>query len=365
LEAAGTAPPLRQVRVEQIVAVDPAFRANVQEAIRRSGEGSPTTPILVRRGGVLYAHENADEIIAAHLGERRTVQAHVIDLDAKKPWPTPPKKAEQAPSAPVSHPRVPVELVTHDHAGHAEKAGLSVSNPVKFNAAAAKVFSKGMPTIDTLQKTWGSVDAGHTIKLESADAYGGDHVSFTGRIMAGTRDIGSITRSFRRHADGTFEVHHDYFKIEDVKEQGSKSGSTMLRQAIQTYERIGVNEVTVDAAWVGRYAWATFGYNWSESTARSRGHGLGLYLQSKGVEASRAKAIGEQAAKRAWDVAALDVDGITVKVMSEGVPIQCKVGKAFLLEYGGKGGSGEMWSGKIVLDPNHETYKRAKERIGL
>jgi hypothetical protein len=365
LEAAGTAPPLRQVRVEQVVAVDPAFRSNVQEAIQRSGEASQIAPILIRRGGVLYAHENVEEVVAAHLAERRTVQAHVIDLDAKKPWPTPPKKIEPPPvSTPTSRPRVPVELVSKDFAAHADAAGLEVFDHAKFNAAASKVFTRGMPTVDTLQKTWGSDEAGHTIKLTSAGAYG-SRVSFSGDIMAGSRKIGSITRTFIRHDDGTLEVHHDFFKIEDVKEQGSKSGSTMLRQAIQTYEKIGVNEVTVDAAWVGRYAWATFGYNWDAGTARERGHGLGVYLQSKGVEAARAKTIAEQAAKRAWDVAALDVDGITVNVESEGRRIDCKVGKAFLLESGGKGGAGQMWSGKIVLDPSHETYKRAKERIGL
>jgi len=364
LEKTGSAPPLRQIRIDQIVALDPdVFRSNVLEAIRQERHGTGSAPILVRHGGTLYAQENAEAIIAAHLGERRTVQARIIDLDAKKPWPTPPKKAPP-PQVEESSSRIPVELVTKDHAAHVEASGISVYDRTKFNAAASNVFAQGMPTIDTLQKTWGSTEAGHTIKITGVSAYGGDQVMFSGAIMAGGRNIGSVTRTFKKHANGTFEVHHDLFKIEDPKEQGKKGGSTMLRQAIQTYEKIGVHEVTVDTAWVGRYAWATFGYNWDADTAEYRERNLTRYLASKGVEAKRAAAIAKGAAPRAWDVAALDVDGITVNIESEGRRIDCKLGKAFMLDYGGPG-SGQGWSGKIVLDPKHETYQRAKERIGL
>lgn len=357
MEREASAPPLRQIRIDQVLALDPDLRrTHVTRAIEDARRGEAQRPIIVRHGGKLYAYVGDEEIAAAHLGGRSTVRAHVVDLDAKKPW-IQPKEPPASPPKQASG-RVSVELLHSDFLAHVKGAGVRPRGDEKtFDANVKNVFAAGMPKIDTLQKTWGSDEAGHAIKLDSVTAWS-NKVVFDGKIMAGTRVIGEIVRTFIRHGDGTLEVHHDFFKIDDVNEQGKKGGSAMLRQSIQTYEKIGVKEVTVDAAWVGRYAWATFGYNWNADTARLTAQNLARFMADKGVDRKRAEVIAKGASARAWDVAALDVDGITVAVKSEGKMVDCKIGKAFLL-------SGGMWSGKIVLDPKHETYQRAKERIGL
>jgi hypothetical protein len=141
----------------------------------------------------------------------------------------------------------------------------------------------------------------------------------------------------------------------------------MLRQSIQSYEQLGVNGITVDTAWVGKYTWASFGYNWDAATADRKRPKLAAFLKKHGVEKKRAEDIAARASKNSWDVAALDVDGIRVKVKAfdpntnalTGPEREEKIGKAFLLS------DDAGWSGTINLDPNDPSYKRAKERLKL
>lgn len=378
LEKRGEATALRQVRIEQIIAIQPDVQRNhIEEAIeenRRAMALSPheaKAPILVRHKGKLYVQEGLENIVAADMAARRTVRAHVIDLDARHPLGPPPKPKVEPPKPAVeakpSFAKVPVEKVKiNDAAKHVIEGGLSGSvryDSEGFNRSARKVFGEqGMPTIETLQKTWSAELAGHKVRLNDARAHY-DRIEFSGDIVdeRGTK-IGKIVRSFIRRDDGCLEVHHDYFKITDQKEMGKKTGETMLRQAIQTYEELGVHEVTVDAAWIGQYAWATFGYNWDSDSAALRGRWLSKFLEKNGLSRERADKIAKEVSPRAWDVAALDVDGIMVDAdVNDGVKTEkqrLKLGKAFMLTHG-------MWSGSIKIDPKHETYQRAKERIGL
>lgn len=280
----------------------------------------------------------------------------------------PPVKPPKAPPAPPVAPptpapkpkaRVPVDVVKDNIVGHLQAHGLTTTHDRNLESRIKGVFPDGMPSIPTLEKTWGGGAGGHEIKINFVHMADANAVQFTGEIRKDGKAIGDITRTFHRHADGSTEVHHDYFKIGDTSQQGKGVGETMLRQAIQTYETLGYQKITVDTAWVGRYAWATFGYNWGPTKATEVATKLADYLEGQGVEPGRAKLIAKGASKRSWDVAALDVDGITTQVTSEGEKITCKLGKAFLL-------SGRIgWSGALVLDKKHPTYKRAKERLGL
>ena len=139
----------------------------------------------------------------------------------------------------------------------------------------------------------------------------------------------------------------------------------MLRQSIQAYEKMGVDEVTVDAAWVGRYAWATFGYQWDEQQAEQVERGLANHLTKHGIEAERAKRVAKQVAPYPWDVAALDLDGIMVPTQYDAggntgyKQDTFKLGKSYMLTRG-------MWSGRIDLkDKKSASYQRAKQRLGL
>lgn len=284
--------------------------------------------------------------------------------EKKAPAPEPPPVLAPKPAPPPkppAPPRVPVELVTGSRVDHVVAHGIPVVDKARMEKVLQGVFGpKGMPTVQTLEKTWSSEAAGHVVKIN--DFFGNPdskYVTLSGHIWKDGVEIGQITRTFRRHSDNTLEVHHDYFKIDDKKEQGKKTGEAMLRQAIQTYEKLGVDKISVDTAWVGRYAWATFGYNWNEEGAARIQKDLTKYLVDNAIQPDRAARIAKGVSKRSWDVAALDVDGKVVSVESERKMIDCKLGKAFLLS------RDSGWSGELMLDKRHATYKRAKERLGL
>lgn len=369
LETETRAPALRQVRIDELRSMSPdLLRENVMKGAGEAFFGEKgDVPIVVRSGGGLYVYENVERVAAVKLGARKTIAVHVIDLDARKPW-----KDSPAPAVPETKPKAPpIPLDFLAPADFARSIKGRARNVETVAHAAKTVFrSEKIPKVESLEKVWGSEAAGHKIEIKrvsgSASRYdGGSSVSYDGRILnAKGRAIGTITRTFTRHANGELEVHHDYFKIEDVEEQGKKTGESMLRQSIQAYEALGVNKLTVDAAWVGRYAWATFGYNWSAEKATDVADRFARYLKMKGVEESRARDIARKTSPRSWDVAAVDVDGITVPVDSEGKVFDMKLGKAFLLEHTEH--SGDMWSGMIRIDDkNSESYKRAASRVGL
>jgi hypothetical protein len=370
LEKTNEAPPLRRVRIDQMKAQWPDVRAvHVLEDIHNT---KAPAPVLVRKDGKLFVQSGLETVIAHDLSGRATVDVHVIDLDAKpKKAPKPARvKVEMAGDIPIER------IAPADFFKHVEgKKNVDIIEDRKGTAerVIARVFGdKGAPSIATFEKIYGSAE--HDVRLNrvalhsgayaiGSDAQARASVRLSGGIYSkkGNR-IGEVTRTFIRHGDGTLEVHHDYFRIEGGDERGKGTGEAMLRQSLQAYEHIGVNHVTVDAAWVGQYTWATFGYNWDEYTADTRRRDLAKYLVRRGgIDADRAAKIAKEVAPRAWDVAALDVDGILVNARAqiEGAKtMPMKLGKAFLLE-------GDMWSGSLSLDKNSPTYKRAKERLKL
>ncbi len=227
----------------------------------------------------------------------------------------------------------------------------------------ADIFRGDPPAVADLERTWGAA-AGFEVKVTSVASEqfsGSKHLKFEGNILRDGQRVGNVTRTFIRHPDGRFEVHHDYFKVDDPKLQGGGLGEAMLRQAIQSYEQLKVDEITVDTAWVGKYTWASFGYNWNADTAERMKHSLRDYLAAYGIDRTRARDIAARASKNSWDVAALDVDGIRIATgygPATEAPREERIGKAFLLQ-----GSG--WSGTLKLDRKDPSYHRAKERLKL
>lgn len=335
---------------------------------RERGVSPVEVEFVVQRtpGSWAYREEYARRRAAASAGggtgappRRRGTTATATPDAAKPAAPTKPPKAPAPLISPPPKPRVPIELATGSWAEHVRQHGIPVRDPAELDAGLKNVFGDKMPTLRTLEKTWSSVESGHEIKIDSLYVNKSDNsVVLNGQVWKDGKSIGNITRSFIRHRDGTMEVHHDFYKIDDNKHQGKGAGEAMLRQAIQTYERLGYQKITVDTAWVGKYAWATFGYNWKESWAGNVRDRLVPFLEKHGIEPERAARVAKGVVKRAWDVAALDLDGKRVTLESEGKKIDCHLGKAFLLSTYG-------WSGDLVLDPKHPTYKRAKERLKL
>lgn len=309
---------------------------------------------------------------------------------APTPVPPPPPAPVPAPPPPPPPPPAPagvqIDQYVGDYADHMKDRrmmmsayfdGRSVDRADEarvYSDAVADIFRGFAPTLESLERTWSAQASGFTINMHRTlvqselKANGRkNEVTFSGTVKHQGRDVGTIERSFIRHGDGTLEVHHDLFKIHDKTLQGQGLGETMLRQSIQSYEKLGVNGITVDTAWVGKYTWASFGYNWDADTAKRKQPKLAAFLKKHGVAAKRAEDIAARAVKNSWDVAALDVDGIRVKVKAfdpntnalSGPEREEKIGKAFLLS------DDSGWSGTIKLDPNDPSYKRAKERLKL
>lgn len=382
LRKEGRAPLPRSLRIDDLQSMAPDLtRVNIAHGITEEFYGVPgDVPVVVKSGGRYYVYTNVERVAAAKLGGRSVVSAHVIDLDARQPWRAPPKPKPEPKPAPGEKPKPKKIPIAYETAAEfTRKNAPSYMPPHRrrdLEESARKVFGADkIPTTASLEKVWGSESAGHTIKITSVYGYASDEsssVQFKGDILGPNgQKIGRITRSFirypksRQHPSGEFEVHHDFFKIDDVAEQGKKTGEAMLRQSIQTYEELGVDKLTVDAAWVGRYTWANFGYNWTENYGRDTiAPRLTRYLTMKGIDRNRAAKLASEVCTESWSVAKLDVDGKTISVVSEGEKMDMKLGKAFLLEYTDT--SGDMWSGTINLkDKKHPTYQRAKERVGL
>jgi SPP1 gp7 family putative phage head morphogenesis protein len=364
LEKRGEAPLPRQVSIRELRSMTPdLMRANVRTAIDEAFKGAAgDVPIVVRSRGKLYVYENVEQVAALRLGERKTAQVHLIDLDAKQAWKPRPKKPTPVAG---SHGPVHLDFTTPDAFAKRLEGGYRPRCP---GSAVRHVFgSESVPTIESFERVWGSET--HKIVINSASGYvqGKEGiVQVAGKILHEGKEVGNVTRTFKRHANGEFEVHHDFFKIEGTGQLGKGTGEAMLRQSIKCYEQLGVNKITVDAAWVGRYTWASFGYNWDWYGAKTIEGNLTKYLTWKGIAPQRAADIAKKVSPVAWQVAGLDVDGITTTFKSEDKTITAKVGKSFLLEYDSAHGAGHMWSGTLQIDDKtHPTYLRAKERLGL
>jgi hypothetical protein len=273
---------------------------------------------------------------------------------------------EQVVATPEAQP-VLIDRVVGSYGDHLKQSGVMFNehDAEKLTKATAAIFGDEPPTTAALERTWGAPEQGFKLAMTYATPTRNEHegkweITYRGSVMHEGSRVGDAVRTFIRHDDGKLEVHHDLFKLQS-QGQGKGLGESMLRQSIKAYEEIGVDEITVDTAWVGSYTWATFGYNWSEKEAERRNRALAYFLEKRaGVESARAKDIAARVSKNAWDVAALDVDGIEVEIDD---PMTMnrrkdKVGKAFLLSNAG-------WEGAIKLDPKHPTYKRAKERLKL
>lgn len=68
-----------------------------------------------------------------------------------------------------------------------------------------------------------------------------------------------INRTYSR-ASGELRVHHDYFFV-DPKLQSTGLGEKLLRSQMDGYMKLGVRQVDVDCADVGRYYWPSIGFD--------------------------------------------------------------------------------------------------------
>ena len=239
------------------------------------------------------------------------------------------------------------------------------------------VFGDNAPTKESLEKMWGDPDPnGFKIKLDRPES-NGSTVTYRGQIVDQSgNSVGSIQRSFRKDYDG-LHVGHDVFIIRNADFQGGGGGAKMMGTALQGYKQMGVKDVTVHPAYVGPYAWASFGYNVDSAQMTSIRERLSGFLTGLGIPREKA---AEQVANchTLSHVADLDLTkageragpgnpGLTIHHVSEQTrgdgthaELDVHLGKRFLLKYA-------PWTeGKVnVKDAWDPSYQRVKSRLGL
>lgn len=74
----------------------------------------------------------------------------------------------------------------------------------------------------------------------------------------------------------------------DAAHQGKGAGSELARNLEDAYRKLGVDEIQLHAAQVGRYTWAKAGYEWSEATGREMESSFRSWLAKNGHDAAEA-----------------------------------------------------------------------------
>mgnify|MGYP001610017377 FL=1 len=188
-----------------------------------------------------------------------------------------------------------------------------------------------------------------------------------------------------------------YLKMFDLsegmpKELGQGVGESVWRNALQWQMLAGVGSSRLHAEWVGRYVWATFGYNWDFEDVPGKREELSEYLEPR---VRRGALMMEGAAltgafqhdswppfkqhitrlcDRAWNVASLQL-----AAPSQGGALDLDhVGKRFLMGEREAVGSDDeelrykrgepgvqSYDAMLVPRPGHPTFERAKVRLGL
>lgn len=118
-----------------------------------------------------------------------------------------------------------------------------------------------------------------------------DSVTVEGIYRQGSSYVGEVRRRFWQSSDGP-EVYHAYFKLNDTL-QGKGTATAVLRDAFETYEKLGVRKVTLTAAWIGRYTWPRMGFRFagSPSEFRSLKKDFGDWLVTRGSDKTDVDAI--------------------------------------------------------------------------
>ena len=159
-------------------------------------------------------------------------------------------------------------------------------------------------------------------------------------------DVATISSEFKRRGNGNLTVHHAgfYFSSMDLTEMGN--ATEIFRKSLQVFEQMGVGVVTVDADQIGKYAWASFGFDWNRAETRTKMEGaFRVFLVEHGVGADDARDIASKASEHPWWIAVYGRNGV-------------RLGKTFLL-------TGPQWSGKMVLDSSEESYQWARKKFRL
>ncbi len=208
-----------------------------------------------------------------------------------------------------------------------------------------------------------------------------DRVSLTATLMSEGNPptaIGSVRRIFTKNADGSVSVDHTLLKIDD-RFQGEGLGTGILQKMMSTYPKLGVSIVTISSAWIGRYTWATMGFEMNSDAKLYMSGGFEDFAKELTGEVSFSRYFPNGVSpllrpdKEPYTAKELqhyvDFTGPSWKAASAEIPVwdnekeqvvYRKLGKEFLLHAETDG-----WAGSLSLDKNNPSYKRLHKYLDI
>lgn len=176
--------------------------------------------------------------------------------------------------------------------------------------------------------------------------------------------VGEIVREFRPNG----EIHHSFLVLQESA-QGTGFADVVNGQALKRYEKLGIKTVTVDAAWVGRYKWATMGFGF-DTTGSNVGYNRSTieeaaekFFDDNDVDDSTRKVV-RSLMDRPWELARF-TDGKQYEVDFKSGPDRddrsqgsFHLGKALLLH-----DKMPTWAGRLDIDRNNEAYLHALRKL--
>lgn len=176
--------------------------------------------------------------------------------------------------------------------------------------------------------------------------------------------VGDIVRDFRPGG----EIHHSLFVVDETS-RGSGFADEVLGQSLLRYEKMGIKKVSVDAAWVGRYKWATVGFRFDE---RDSEVGVGRSKIEKKIESyMESRSVPDETRDQVRDLIddpwklARFTDGKEYPVSFQSGPLKADrskgsfhLGKALLLQE-----DMPIWTGVLDIDRNNEGYLHALSKL--
>lgn len=148
-------------------------------------------------------------------------------------------------------------------------------------------------TKDTLPKRWAaaksaleSAPAGFTSRITYEDA-SGSTLEFMGQVHTAEGKFAGEFGATITRGPGGMTAKLDNLLMESAF-QGKGVGAAVASNMDTAFRRMGVSEVQLHAAQVGRYVWARAGYNWDATTGRHMAAEYGKWLAKNGHDAGEA-----------------------------------------------------------------------------
>ena len=124
-------------------------------------------------------------------------------------------------------------------------------------------------SVDQLAEDLSGMYGPYRIRLDDIDRFGNE-VLFTGKILHGDTEIGTIQRGFARDAQGDLVAYHNGLVIKDEFTQlrGQGFSKALTAEMERFYVHSGVDRIELQSHDKGTRAWARRGFTWDPDPAR-------------------------------------------------------------------------------------------------